>query len=320
MEIRKIGRSKLKVGALGLGTMNFGSDWMGSGALSEKRARRLVDAAAERGVTLIDTADIYGYGASERMLGKILKGRRPSFVLATKVLGEMRPGDPASGGLSGKHIREGLDASLRRLRTDYVDLYMPHGPDPRVPLEETLEALEKARACGKIRVLGCSNFCAPEWRTCLGWAKTHKRSRFEFDQIQLSLAAPYAERELSPVVRTEGTSVLSWSPLAGGFLTGKYSPGKPRKGRRKDPSDAFPPVNEARLAGLTQLLSRVAELEGVTPAQAALGWLLSKKWVASSIVGARTEAQLTELLASRKLSKRSANLLNRAASAITAAG
>lgn len=314
MEYREIGRSGLRVSVLGLGTMNFGADWHGIGAIDERTARTLVDMAADAGVNIIDTADIYGRGAAEELLGKVLKGRRDKFVVATKVLGEMRPGDPSSGGLSARHIREGLDESLRRLGTDYVDLYMPHDTDPRVPTEEWLEAFGAAVRAGKVRALGCSNFEGREWRDCLAWAARKKRPRFEFNEIQLSLAAPWAEEDLAGLCREEGLSVLAWSPLGGGLLSGKYREGARRPaGRRERAGTAFPPLPEGKVLGLLPLLEKVAALEGLTPAQAAVGWVISKPWVAAAVVGARTPEQLSETLKARPLAPKSVALLDRAA-------
>ena len=312
---RLIGRSGIEVSVLGLGTMNFGSDWHGSGLVDEEGARALLDVAAAAGVNLIDTADIYGYGAAETLLGRLLKGRRADWVLATKVRAHMTPGDPASGGLSARHIAEGLDASLKRLRTDHVDLFMPHYPDPDVPLEESLEAFAKANRQGKARALGCSNFPPVDLARSLAWA-AGKRPRFEFDQVQFSLAAPWAERELAPLCAEEGVSVLAWSPLGGGLLSGKYmGPSRP-SGRRQDPGKAYPPLPEAGLGPVLELLKRVAVLEGVSMAQAALGWVLGKPWVASAVVGARTPEQLREILAARPLSTKAQTLLDRAAAVL----
>jgi aryl-alcohol dehydrogenase-like predicted oxidoreductase len=314
MELRALGRSELRVSALALGTMNFGADWHGVGAIDDKAASSLLDLAIERGVNLIDTADIYGRGAAEETLGRLLKGRRRGKVLlATKVLGRMRPDDPASGGLSARWIEEALDASLRRLRTDRVDLYMPHGWDPDAPLEETLAALDRAVRAGKVRVLGCSNFSGDQLAASL--AAADGRARFEFDQVQYSLVARFAEGDLVPVAARAGVSLLAWSPLAGGLLTGKYAaPGA--AGRRASP-DAFPRVAAAAGAAAVDVLRRVAVLEGATPAQAALGWIMGKPFVAAAVVGARTPVQLEEALGSRPLSSRGAALLDRASALLT---
>lgn len=313
--MKPLGRSGLRVSALSLGTMNWGSDWHGTGLVDEATARNILAEAREAGVNLIDTADIYGYGAAESMLGRILKKGRNRWLIATKVRAHMRPGDPASGGLSARHISEGLDASLKRLGTDHVDLYMPHYGDPEVPLEESLEAFAKAHRQGKARVLGCSNFPPADWRAALSWAGK-KKPRFEFNQVQLSLAYPYPEADHAGLCAEAGTSLLAWSPLGGGFLSGKYrKPSRP-EGRRKDPEKAFPVLPEARLAALLELLEKVAALEGLTMAQAALGWVVGKPCVASAVVGARGPEQLREALRARPLSPKSQMMLDRASAVI----
>jgi aryl-alcohol dehydrogenase-like predicted oxidoreductase len=315
MKLNPLGRSGLRVSALALGTMNFGSDWHGIGAVDEKTARELVAVALDHGVNHIDTADIYGYGAAESMLGRVLGKRRSKLIVATKVLGQMRKGDPASGGLSRRHIAAGLDASLKRLRTDYVDLYMPHGWDPAVPLEETLEALHDAKQKGKVRVLGCSNFSGPQLQQSLAVSAANRWHRLEFDQVQYSLASRFIEQDLVGPCAAGGVSVVAWSPLGGGLLTGKYRGGARPEGRRTKES-AFPSLPEERLESLAPVLEKIAALEGVTPAQAAVGWLLSKPlsqpFVASSVLGARTTVQLEETLGSRELSSKSAAFLDKA--------
>ena len=318
MEQRPLGRSGLTVSALALGTMNFGADWHGIGALSEKEAASLVDLALERGVTLFDTADIYGRGASEELLGKILGKRRSRVLLATKVLGQMRPDDPSSGGLSRRHILEALDDSLRRLRTDFVDLYMPHSVDVEVAPEESLEAFHRAVKAGKVRVLGVSNFNAQPLEQWLGVAAARGWTRPEFNQVQYSLAARFVEEGAARTCAASGLSVLAWSPLGGGLLTGKYRGGARPAGRRREPEQAFPALPDRRLDGLVELLAKVAQLEGVTPAQAALGWVLAKPFVASAVVGARTPAQLAELLATGAISSRAATRLDRGSSILCA--
>ncbi|MEK7857944.1 MAG: aldo/keto reductase [Elusimicrobiota bacterium] len=313
MKVNPLGRSGLKVSALALGTMNFGADWHGIGAIDEKTAAGLLDRALAAGVNLIDTADIYGRGASETMLGKLLGKRRSKVLLASKVLGQMKLGDPASGGLGRKHVRAGLEASLKRLKTDYLDLYMPHGWDQEVPLEETLEALDRAVLAGKVRVVGCSNFSGEELQQALACSAQDHRARFEFDQVQFSLAARFIEGDLVPVAVSGEVGLLAWSPLGGGLLSGKYAGAGPRPaGRWQDPAKAFPPLPEERLAVLIRLLGKVAQLEGVKPVQAALGWVLAKPWIASAVIGARTAEQLSETLAAKPLSTRSVALLDQA--------
>lgn len=302
MKKNALGRSGLEVSALSLGTMNFGADWHKVGAIDDKAASSLIDLALERGVNLIDTADIYGRGAAEEMLGRILKKRRSRVLLATKVLGQMDLDDPSTGGLSAKWIERALDASLKRLRTDHVDLYMPHGWDFEVPLEETLGALEAAVKAGKVRVLGCSNFSGEQLSSA--------RGRFAFDQVQYSLAARFPENDLVPVAVRDGVGLLAWSPLAGGLLSGKYAAAG-ASGRRAGP-DAFPYVEPQRGAALVKVLRAVSTLERATCAQAALGWIMGKPFIASAVLGARTPAQLAELLDAKPLSPRAAALLDRA--------
>lgn len=314
MERRRLGRSGVEASVFALGTMNFGSDWHGTGLVDEAGARALLAAAEEAGVDHIDTADIYGYGAAETLLGRLLKGRRSRWVLATKVRAHMTPGDPASGGLSARHIAEGLDASLRRLQTDYVDLYMPHYPDADVPLDEQLAAFETAVRQGKVRALGCSNFAPADWEAAL--SGRGDRPRFEFNQVQLSLAAPRALSDFAGLCGREAVSLTAWSPLAGGFLTGKYRAAARPDGRRRDPAQAFPAIDERRLAPLLTLLEKVAVLEGVTTAQAALGWLLGLPAVAAVVVGARRPEQLREALAARRLGPKAQSLLDRAVAAL----
>lgn len=301
MRLNPLGRTSLRVSERSLGTMNFGYDWHGIGAIDEKTAASLVDLALERGVNLFDTADIYGYGAAETMLGKVLGKRRSKVLIATKVLGRMRPEDPSSGGLSARRIKEALEESLRRLKTDYVDLYMPHGWDPEVPLEETLRALDDARRAGKVRAIGCSNFSGERLSSALSAARALGAARFEFDQVQYSLAARFVERDLSPVCAENEVSLLAWSPLGGGLLAAR--PGRPPR---------FPDLPRERLAGLVDLLSKIGALEGIEPVQAALAWLSRRPAVASAVVGARTRAQLEQSLTPAPLSERSLALLDRA--------
>ncbi|MFA5138208.1 MAG: aldo/keto reductase [Elusimicrobiota bacterium] len=291
MELRELGRSGLKVSALSLGAMNFGSDWLGCGAADEKTARSMLDAAADAGVNLVDTAEVYGHGASESMLGKLLKGRRSKFLIATKFSRWDRP------------MREALEGSLRRLKTDHVDLYMPHSFDPHFPLEDMLGQLERLKEQGKVRVPGCSNFRCGDWKAGLG------RTRLEFDQVQFSLAMPHAERDLAHLLESERLSLLAWSPLGGGFLAGGPH------GRRSRP-EAFPRLDEKRLSHLLELLRRVAELERLSMAQTALAWVLSKPWVASATVGATRPEQLQETLKPCKLSPVALSLLDRAGRAV----
>ncbi|MBI4679212.1 MAG: aldo/keto reductase [Elusimicrobia bacterium] len=303
MESRPLGRTSLKVSVLSLGTMNFGSEWCGRKFVDDRTASSMLDAAMEAGVNLIDTADVYGLGACESMLGRLLGKRRGKLLLATKVCGEMRPGDPSSGGLSARHISQALDDSLKRLRTDRVDLYMAHAPDPRVRVEETLEAFGKAVKAGKARVVGCSNFSAEQLREALALAGG-SRPRLEFNQVEYNLACRSIEADLVPFCEDEGVSILSWSPLGGGGLTCRY----PGDRRRQEALGMAP----ARLEGLAHVVEKVAVSEDLTPGQAALGWVASKPWVASAVFGASNVAQLKENLGAKALDRRMASILDKA--------
>jgi aryl-alcohol dehydrogenase-like predicted oxidoreductase len=285
---RPLGASGLSVSFLALGTMAWGSSWHGRKPVDEKTAARLLDMALEAGVNLIDTADVYGHGASEEMLGRLIKGRRSRLLLASKVLGSLGPG---TGGLSSRWIARALEGSLRRLGVDYLDLYMPHGWDPGVPAEETFEALELLRKDGKFRVLGVSNYDAAMLKRASSLAGVH------FNQVQYSAGVRFAEQE-----RVEGVSVMAWSPLGGGWLTG---------GRPEFP--AFP-----KAAGLAPLLAKVGELEGMTQAQAALGFVLARPWVSSAVIGPRTPEQLHELLQAKPLSAKGVDFIERAGEACSA--
>ncbi|MFA6317702.1 MAG: aldo/keto reductase [Elusimicrobiota bacterium] len=302
---RPLGRSGLRTSILGLGTMNFGSEWCGRRFVDETTASSIIDAAIEAGVDLIDTADVYGLGASESMLGRLLVRRRNRVLLATKVCGEMRPGDPSSGGLSAKHIRDALDASLARLCTDHVDLYMAHAPDPGVPIEETLEAFGRAKKAGKARVVGCSNFSAAQWKEALALADG-SLPRLEFNQVEFHLAARGVEEALAPLAAAEGVSVLAWSPLAGGGLTGRY-PGDRRR-------SAALGLSASGLKGLSSVLDKAARSAGLTPGQTALGWAVSRPWVASAVFGASGQAQAGENLVARPLDSRLVSVLDKARS------
>lgn len=288
MEQRPLGKSGLKVSALSLGTMAWGSAWHGRKPVDEKTAARLLDLALEAGVNLIDTADVYGRGAAEEMLGRLLKGRRSKVLLASKVLGAIGAG---TGGLSARWIAKACEGSLRRLGADCLDLYMPHGWDPEVPLEETFEAFERLKAAGKFRVLGVSNYNSGMLRQASALAD------IRFNQVQYSAAVRFAEVE-----RAEGVGVLAWSPLGGGWLTGS----RPE----------FPALSKA--GGLAEVAAKVAELEATTRARAALGFVLARPWVSSAVIGPRTPEQLRELLTAKPLSAKGVAFLERAGEACSA--
>jgi aryl-alcohol dehydrogenase-like predicted oxidoreductase len=304
MEYRQLGRSGLRVSTMTLGTMSFGGVGMfqNIGDLDVARARRLVDVALDAGVNLLDTADIYSVGASEEILGAALAGRRDRILLATKARFPMGDG-PNDGGSSRHHLIRACEASLRRLRTDHIDLYQLHEWDGLTPLEETLETLADLVRAGKIRYVGCSNFAGWHLLKALGVARAAGLPTFVSHQVYLSLQERSAEYEIVPSAIDQGLGLLIWSPLAGGLLSGKYRRGQPPPpGARHAIEWDEPPIyDEDRLHDAIDAIVEVAEARGAQPAQVALAWLLARPGVTSLVVGARTEEQLQANLAAADL-------------------
>jgi aryl-alcohol dehydrogenase-like predicted oxidoreductase len=301
MRIRLLGRTGLKVSEICLGTMTFGSLPGGRGApgCDDKESLTILTAYLEQGGNFIDTADGYADGRSEEILGTGLKGRRDDVVLATKVFFPAGAGANRKG-LSRKHIFEGIEASLRRLQTDYIDLYQVHCFDAHTPLEETLSALDALVRQGKVRYLGCSNFGGWQLAKALGVSALHGYARFDCLQPQYSLVCRPIEREVLPLCRAEGIGVIAWSPLGGGFLSGKYRSGESAPpGSRVADSDPsmrfwvekyFTEKNFRILRALEETSARL----GKTLSQVALAWLLAMPGVTSVIIGARNLAQFQE--------------------------
>jgi aryl-alcohol dehydrogenase-like predicted oxidoreductase len=265
-------------------------------------ARRQMDMCRDAGVNVIDTADVYSTGRSEEIVGEVLDGRRDDFLLATKV--RMRMGDgPNMEGLSRHHIIEGCEASLRRLRTDHIDLYQVHEWDGLTPLEETLAALGHLVDSGKVRYVGVSNYCGWQLMKTLGISERDHLPRFVSQQIYYSLQERSAEYELLPLAVDQGLGTLVWSPLAGGLLSGKYRRNhQPPEGTRQLTDWNEPPVyDQDGLYDTVEALVEVAEAHGASAAQVALAWLLTRPTVASVIVGARTDEQLADNLEAAKL-------------------
>ncbi len=304
MDYRQLGRSGLRVSALALGTMTFGGrgDFAKTGATDRAGARRHLDRALEAGVNLVDTADVYSSGLSEELVGQAIAGRRESLLLATKARMPMGDG-PNDAGLSRHHLVRACEASLRRLGTDYIDLYQVHEWDGQTPLEETLEALDTLVRSGKVRYIGCSNYAGWQLLKALGLSDRLGYQRFVSQQIYYSLQARDAEYELIPAGIDQGVGVLVWSPLAGGLLSGKYRRGQdaPEGTRRLAGWDEPPVRDENQLYDTVDALVEIATAHGVSPAQVALAWLLRKPGVASLVVGARTDDQLIDNLRSADL-------------------
>jgi aryl-alcohol dehydrogenase-like predicted oxidoreductase len=304
MEYRQVGRSGLRISAIGLGTMSFGGQGafaaVGNSGVAE--ARRMVDLCLDHGVNFIDTADVYSTGRSEEIVGEVLKGRRDGVVLATKARFAMGEG-ANDAGLSRGYLLRACEASLRRLGTDYIDLYQLHERDGVTPAEETMDALTTLVHQGKVRYIGCSNFSAWHVMKYLSISERTHGQRFISQQIYYSLLDREAEYELIPLSIDEGLGVLVWSPLAGGLLSGKYRRGQePPTGSRHTLEWHEPPVyDQERMHDIIDALVGVAEQRGTSPAQVALAYLLGRPAVSSVIVGARTEAQLADNLGATDL-------------------
>jgi aryl-alcohol dehydrogenase-like predicted oxidoreductase len=291
MEYRRLGRSGLKVSEICLGTMTFGH------GAEAGEAGRIVDACFDAGVNFFDTANAYNGGVSEEMLGAILRGRRGRAVIATKVFNPMGDG-PNDSGMSRAHIMDAVEASLRRLGTDYIDLYYIHHVDTETPLDEMLRALDDLTRQGKIRYAGCSNYEAWRLMEATWQAETRGLAGFVAYQPQYSLVVRDIQEEIVPACTLKGLGVVVWSPLAGGFLTGKYRPGEAKAaGSRSAEGWAFPERYFAanRDATLAVLLDVAMDL-GRTPAQVALRWVLDQGFITSAIAGARNAAQIGETL------------------------
>lgn len=292
---RPLGRTGVKVSPLCLGCMMFG------GQTDLETSVRIIHRAVEAGINFIDTADVYSAGKSEEVTGEAIQrgGFRDQIVLATKVHGGMGPG-PNDSGNSAKHIIAGCEASLRRLKTDYIDLYQIHRPQSDIPIDETLRALDRLIRDGKILYAGTSTFAAWQLMESLAISRELGLSRFICDQPPYNLLDRRIERELVPFARTHGFALIPWSPLAGGLLTGKY-----RKGHEAPEGVRFaaknrPPHLQNRLTPLfwdrIEGFASLSEQRGVAPSQLALAWSLSQPGITSAIIGPRTPEQLEDNL------------------------
>jgi aryl-alcohol dehydrogenase-like predicted oxidoreductase len=304
MEYRQLGRSGLRVSRLTLGTMTFGgrAQFRDVGQTDLDGARRQIDMALDAGVNLIDTADVYSYGAAEEILGQALNGRRDRVLLASKARFPMGDG-PNDAGLSRHHLIEACEASLRRLQTDHIDLYQLHEWDGETPLEETMAALDHLVQSGKVRYVGCSNFAGWQVMKALSAARATGLPGLASQQVYLSLQERSAEYEIVPSALDQGLGLLIWSPLAGGLLSGKYRRGEPAPpGSRRAGEWEEPPVyDEDKLYDTVDVLLEIAERHGVSPARVALAWLLERPGITTVIVGSRTDAQLADNLAAADL-------------------
>ena len=288
MEYRRLGKSGLTVSEVGLGGNNFG------GRADEQMSVSIINHALEVGINFIDTADIYTQGRSEEVVGKAIKGKRSQVVIATK-FGHPKSVGPNEQGGSRSYMVKAVDASLRRLNTDYIDLYYIHRPDPETPIEETLRALDDLVRTGKVRYIGCSNFAA--WQLCeaLWTSKLNNLESFITVQLKYNLLDRGIERELVPCCRAYGIGIIPWGPLASGFLTGKYRRGQeiPASMWLANPlsiySDILTDTNFDKLAKLEIF----AQERGHSVGELAIAWLLSHPWLGSVIAGATSVEQLS---------------------------
>lgn len=304
MNYRQLGRSGLKVSVLTMGTMTFGGGgkFASVGTSGVEEARAQIDLCLAAGINLIDTADVYSDGVSEEIVGEVLKGRRDEVLLATKVRFPMGSG-PNDAGLSRHHIVSGCEASLRRLGTDYVDLYQLHEWDGLTPLEETLAALDQLVTAGKVRYVGASNFSAWHLMKALGIGEREGLPRLVSQQIYYSLQAREAEYELVPLALDQGLGILVWSPLAGGLLSGKYRRGEqaPEGSRHLSDWNEPPVYDEDGLYDIIDVLVEIGQARQVPVAQIALAYTLGRPGVTSVVIGARTQEQLAQNLLAAEL-------------------
>jgi len=313
MRMKKLGGTGLIVSEICLGTMTFSNGegfWGPIGNTDQATATGIVKTALGHGVNFIDTADVYSNGLAESMTGQALKSLalpRDAFVLATKVLGRMGPGANQSG-LSRAHILHAVDASLKRLQLDYIDLYQIHGRDPLTPLEETLDALDACVRAGKVRYIGLCNLAAWEIAKALGISSQRALARFESVQAYYSIAGRDLEREIVPLAVDQHLAILPWSPLAGGILSGKFSrDGTGPAGSRRATFD-FPPVDRERAFRVIDVMRPIAQAHSASVARVALAWLLQQRAVTSVIIGARTNEQLLDNLGATDLTLTPAEL------------
>lgn len=304
MDYRQLGRSGLRVSTITMGTMSFGGGgkFANVGTTGVDEARRQVDMCLDAGVNLVDTADVYSAGLSEQIVGEVLEGRYDRTLIATKA--RFASGDgPNDAGLSRHHLIRACEASLKRLRTDHIDLYQVHQIDGITPIDETLSALDHLVTSGKVRYIGASNFSGWRLAKALGVAEAHHHVAYVSQQIYYSLQERSAEYELVPLAIDSGLGVLVWSPLAGGLLSGKYRRGiEAPAGSRHLTDWSEPPVHDQeRLYDTIEVLVGIGEAHGVSAAQVALAWVLTRPGVTSLVIGARTSEQLADNLAAAEL-------------------
>jgi aryl-alcohol dehydrogenase-like predicted oxidoreductase len=306
MQYKTLGNTGLLVSKLCFGTMTFSGGtgfWKAIGAVNQAGADELMKASIDAGINFFDTADVYSEGESEKTLGQSLKNlgiARKDVIIASKVFGRVGPGRNDVGASRG-HIMDAIDASLRRLQTDHIDLYQIHGNDSVTPLEETLGALNTLIAQGKVRYIGVSNWQAWKIARALGISESRNLARYDTLQAYYSIAGRDLEREIGPFLEAEKIGLLVWSPLAGGLLSGKFSrENQAPEGSRRSAFD-FPIVDKERTWRILETMAPIAKARGCSPARISLAWLLTKPVVTSVIIGAKRMDQLQDNLAAMDL-------------------
>lgn len=305
MRYHLLGRTGLYVSEICLGTMTYGGKgfWEVVGQMGQEEVNSHIRTAFDAGVNFFDTANVYSFGESEKLFGEAIRQSglpRDEMVIATKVRGRMGPG-PNNVGLSRKHIFTQVEDSLRRLGTDYIDLYQLHGFDPVTPLDETLRALDDLVRAGKVRYLGVSNHTAWQIMKALGLSDKHGWSRFESIQAYYSIAGRDLEREIVPMAQDQQVGILVWSPLAGGMLSGKFSRDSQGPADARRSKFDFPPVDKERAFDCVDAMRGIAATHNVSVAQVALAWVLQQPGMTSIIIGAKTLDQLKQNLAAGEL-------------------
>jgi aryl-alcohol dehydrogenase-like predicted oxidoreductase len=301
MEYRQLGNSGLKVPSLSFGTGTFGGGnefFRAWGETDVNEANHLIDICLDVGVNLFDTADIYSYGLSEEILGKAIQGKRNNLLISTKTT--FRFGDgPNDAGSSRYHILRACEGSLRRLGTDYIDIYHMHGFDELTPVEETLDTLDTLVRSGKVRYIACSNFSGWHLMKSIATSERYGWARYVAHQVYYSLVGREYEWELMPLGLDQNVGALIWSPLGWGRLTGKIRRGQPLppQSRLHKTAEMGPPVQDEYLYKVIDAMDGVAKQTGKTIPQIALNWLLQRPTVSSVIIGARNEEQLCQNLA-----------------------
>ncbi len=305
MRYRQLGNTGMFVSEICLGTMTFGgkgSFYEQVGKVGQKDVTAIVARTLEAGVNFIDTADVYSMGLSEELLGQALKDvgvRRSDVVIATKGFGRLGAG-PNEAGASRGHLMDTVEESLKRLKTDHIDLYQIHGQDIVTPVEETMRALEDMVRRGMVRYVGCSNWQAWKIMQAQGIADKRGWARLETVQAYYSLVGRGLEREVVPAIEDQKMGLMVWSPLAGGILSGKFGPNSTPEGARRATFD-FPPVDRERAWPIVDAMREIGKPKGVSPARVALAWVLSKPFVTSVIIGVKTLEQLDDNLAAPEL-------------------